>query len=342
MGSFARIESQGYALGWISAAPLGPLNRWHAATTGGYNHLTHTPHHRGHRMHWLVYHIASGQAFFTGVLLVGLAVAASLSTRRLVRRLTVLCLLIGLIAVVLSSTALPSWLYAIAGVATLAWIVSGFKRLQDWRRPAAYATLAAWLLATVVETPYHLTPSPRPAPNRSMAVIGDSVTAGMGGDDRSETWPTLLAAAHDLQVQDLSHVGETTASALKRARAHEITAPLVVVEIGGNDILGTTDAADFAASLDALLTHLTAPGRQIVMFELPLIPLSHAYGRAQRTLAAKHGVLLIPKRVFLSIIAGSDATLDSIHLTQEGHEQMARVVWGLVEPAYREVVAEEE
>ncbi|TWT77541.1 Esterase TesA precursor [Posidoniimonas polymericola] len=270
-------------------------------------------------MHWLVYHIASGHAFFSGVLLVALAVWASLSKRRFLRRLTGVAFLVGVIAIVLSSTALPSWLYAVAGVATLAWIASAFKRLADWRRPAANATLVALMLAEGVEFTHHQTPSPRPASSRSMAVIGDSVTAGMGGDDRSLTWPTLLGREHGLEIQDLSHVGETTASALKRAKAHTITAPLVVVEIGGNDILGTTDAADFAASLDALLTHLSKPGRQIMMFELPLIPLSHAYGRAQRTLAAKHGVLLIPKRVFLSIIAGSDSTLDSIHLTQEGH-----------------------
>lgn len=70
------------------------------------------------------------------------------------------------------------------------------------------------------------------------------------------------------------------------------------------------------------------------MFELPLPPFCNEFGRAQRTVAAKHNVILIPKRVFLSVIAGSDSTLDSIHLSQSGHQFMADCVWRLVRSAF--------
>jgi acyl-CoA thioesterase I len=43
---------------------------------------------------------------------------------------------------------------------------------------------------------------------------------------------------------------------------------------------------------------------------------------------------LIPKRVFLSVIAGDDSTLDSIHLSQSGHQTMADTVWRSVVSAF--------
>lgn len=282
-------------------------------------------------MNWIVYHIVSGQVFFTGIALLVIAAFASTVSRPISSRVSVLAFLVGIIAVVVSSTAIPYWFYALAMLITLAWIASRYKK--TWRRWAPFATIAVWLIAGLIEVPYHFTPSLHPAASRSLTIIGDSVTAGVG-DGTSETWPSILARQHQLRVQDISHVGETAASALKRAKSNTITAPVVVVEIGGNDILGSTTSARFASDLDELLTYLVAPDRQIVMFELPLPPFCHEYGRVQRTVAAKHQVILVPKRVFLSVIAGNESTLDTIHLSQSGHQFMADCVWRLVESAF--------
>ena len=70
------------------------------------------------------------------------------------------------------------------------------------------------------------------------------------------------------------------------------------------------------------------------MFELPLPPFYHEFGRIQRSLARKYGVALIPKRVLLSVLAGSDSTVDTIHLTQAGQRRMAASVWRLLSGAY--------
>jgi acyl-CoA thioesterase-1 len=240
--------------------------------------------------------------------------------------------LIGVLAIVISSTAISYWYYALTAIVTLAWIASGC--FGKWRRGATIAFAVVWLVAALVELPYLITPSLSTAASRGITIVGDSVTAGVGGDEKSETWPKILAREHDLDVQDISHMGDTASSALKRVRVQGVNAPVVVVEIGGNDLLGSTTSAQFAQDLDALLTQLVAADRQIVMFELPLPPFCHEYGRIQRSLAAKHNVKLIPKRVFLAVVASSDSTLDSIHLSQTGHQQMADVVWGIVQSAY--------
>ena len=284
-------------------------------------------------MNGLVYHIVSGQAFFSGVALLILAAFASTRTKPFYSRVTVLAFLIGVIAVVVSSTALPYWCYGVAGVAMLVWVASAFE--AKWRRSTAITMGSVWLVMALWEFLYHLNHSLASAQTRTLTVIGDSVTAGVDGDETSETWPSLFARQHHIQVQDISHIGETAASALRRAKTLSIESSVVVVEIGGNDILGSTTTAEFSRDLEALLAFLESPDRQVIMFELPLPPFCHEFGRIQRTVAAKHKVTLIPKRVFLSVIAGSGSTLDTIHLSQSGHQFMADVVWQLVEDAFQ-------
>lgn len=283
-------------------------------------------------MNWLVYHIASGDAYFTGVALVIIAARVSIGTKPICNRISVFFFLIGVIAIAISSTAIPYWYYVVAVVATVPWVASRF--VKKWRRWAPFVVMAAWVIAAALEIPYHITPTLESTSPRSVTIIGDSVTAGTGGGDKSEKWPAILAQQHDVIVQDISHMGETAASALKRVEKHEIASNVVLLEIGGNDLLGSTSSDQFARDLDALLAHVSAPGRQIIMFELPLPPFNHEYGRIQRSLARKHHVSLIPKRIFLSVLTADGSTLDTIHLTQSGHDRMAACVWEFVGSAF--------
>ena len=283
-------------------------------------------------MNGLVFHVVSGQAFFTGIAVVISAIVGTERNQRFARHAAGISIFLGIILVVASSTAIPYWIYAVSLVATIAWIVSRF--LNRWKRWAPAVAVGAWMMAAVAEIPFHISPHMKQATSRSITVIGDSVTAGIDGDESSERWPSLLARQHALDVHDISHIGETAGSALKRIRGQNIDSPVVLLEIGGNDILGSTTSSQFATDLDALLEAVCDPNRQVIMFELPLPPLYHEYGRIQRTLARKHHVILIPKRVFLTILAGSESTLDSIHLSQAGHHRMAETVWSIIEPAF--------
>jgi acyl-CoA thioesterase-1 len=283
-------------------------------------------------MNWLVFHIVSGQSFFSGMLLVIAAALSSMQSAPVFKRFTVLLFVLGIIAVAVSSTPLPPAFYSFAAFVTM-WVGFHFVGKWRWSLRAPYGIVLAASVALGLELPYHVMPTLAPAASRSVTVIGDSVTAGIGGDEKSERWPGILAREHALEVQDISHMGDTAASALKRARTQEITSALIVVEIGGNDLLGSTSETQFATDLDALLGYLVSPDRQILMFELPLPPFCNQYGRIQRILAQRHGVKLIPKRIFLSIIAGDGSTLDSIHLSQAGHQKMADCVWEIIEPA---------
>ena len=286
-------------------------------------------------MNWFVYHIASGTAFFSGVAFIVLAAALGMSWKRWGRRIAPFCAIVGLLAIAVSATPLPGWYYALGASVSVAWFVAlGFQgERQRWYRGVAAGLFAAvWVIGGCVELPYHLRPTLRRSATRTVTVFGDSVTAGIG-EGEAETWPRILARTQTLTINDYSRMGATVASAFRDAQQASIAEGIVIVEIGGNDLLGSTAVRDFEENLDRLLSRLSGWNRQVIMFELPLPPLGNSYGRVQRRLAGKHGVALIPKRIFMRVLAADGATLDSIHLSQEGHNLMAASVWRILQPA---------
>lgn len=200
-------------------------------------------------MNWLVYHIVSGQAFFSGIGLMVLSAWTRMQSRPAFRRLISLMFFAGLILMITSSTAIPYRYYAIVGAVTLAWLT--LPSSSRSRKNATTSFIVVWMGAALLEAPFHFKPSLAPVSRRAVTIIGDSVTAGVEGDETSETWPQILAREHDCTVQDISHIGDTVASALKRARSQGVHASVVIIEIGGNDLLGSTTSAQFARDLDA-------------------------------------------------------------------------------------------
>jgi acyl-CoA thioesterase-1 len=283
-------------------------------------------------MSFVIFFFGSGFAFFAGVALVLLGVAVT----RWRPRLSWVPAMLGLIVIALSAAPLPYWLYAVAGLITVVWFLAEAFRRKLARVSLIFARTGVaivWLSAAALELPYLLGPDLDISGRPALWVVGDSVTAGLG-DKKTETWPGILAHTHGIEVHDLSQMGATVASAHRRLEKDPPGDGIILLEIGGNDLLGSTSAADFDRHLSALLALVCRPGRRVLMFELPLPPLCNEYGLAQRRLAAKHGVGLIPKRILVGVLTAGGATLDSIHLTQRGHEAMAEAVWALVRKAY--------
>lgn len=288
-------------------------------------------------MNPIVFHIVSGDAFISGVAILLAVVCYRWSYRNKtgdsakLRLLLLILFLFGLIGVVLSSTPMPLWLAIVLTFVTLAWSGSqwrGTARYLKTNRAATVLMVVGWCVALGLEIPWRFLPVTATAPVTAMTIIGDSVSAGME-EGEAETWPSLLSRQHDIVIQDLSHVGETAGSALKRVQKAGVQHNYVIVEIGGNDILGSTTSSQFETDLNALLSELRQENRQVVMFELPLPPFYHQFGMIQRQLAKKHEIALVPRRYFLSILAEGDATLDSIHLSQSGHQRMSDLAWSL-------------
>jgi acyl-CoA thioesterase I len=290
-------------------------------------------------MNWVIYFFGSEDAFFVGVGLVFVAAAfLSFYRRKWLMAASTLFAVIGLILIALSAAALPYWLYAAAGLVSLFWLVAErieTQIFQNSRRWLRLSTVVLWSIAAIAEFPYQIAPSLEPAGRPTLYIFADSVTAGMG-EASVETWPKLLARSHSINVQDHSQMGAKVRSMLREVEGLNLGDGIVLLEIGGNDLLGSTSVSDFERDLNQLLARLSGPGRVVIMFELPLPPFSNQFGWVQRRLANKYRVKLIPKQIFVSVLTTDGATVDSVHLTKRGHERMAETVWSLIRSAYGE------
>ncbi len=241
----------------------------------------------------------------------------------------------GTLIAVSATPLLPS-LYLLLFFAISLWACTEWR----WQRLSGRLVWCSRILAILTilvvvsfELPYHALPKIGPLEYPVLGIIGDSITAG-AGDTSGPTWPVRFAEPHAVTVRDQARPGATVATALRQAKAMAPDENLILLEIGGNDILGGTTPEAFEAGLEGLLALVCQPGRTVVMFELPLPPSYNRYGLIQRRLAGQYGVQLVPKRVLLGVLLDGGATLDTIHLSQEGHQRMTATLWSILGGAF--------
>ncbi|NLV41761.1 MAG: hypothetical protein GXY15_11110 [Candidatus Hydrogenedentes bacterium] len=268
---------------------------------------------------WLAVQFLSGRVFFFGLLAAAVAVCVfHLMARPRVRSWLGIAAGLSALLVAFSATPLPLWAHGFWFVALAATLL---LRRPPRRRGITLAVfcllsagLAAWELPRQFIRPFPL------AADETFHVIGDSLS--MGADTPDGDWPNLLGGALGIPIVRHAHAGATVGTALSYAdEIPEDQKAAVLVELGGNNLLG--GKGDFARELDEMLGRLRRSGRRVVMVELPLPPLYNAYGTAQRRLARRHGVTLIPKRVLAGVFAAPGATTDGLHLSDEGHRALA-------------------
>ena len=264
-----------------------------------------------------LYLLISGGTLYLGLSLLVLGAGVATLWPRVGRVLV----WVGLAFVLLSAVPLHPAFYALLAVLVVGWLFSrnGTRRIQR-------ATTIGLLVAAGAVSVESLVARRDAGPlstRRHVFVLGDSLSAGLGGG-REHTWPQILAAHRRLRVSNLARPGARLADALSQARSIPRGPATVLVELGGNDILGGTTAARFDADLRALLAAVVAEDRQVLMFELPLLPLQNAFGRIQRDACKHHGVALLPRSILAGAVALPGNASDGLHLTPRGHAWLAR------------------
>lgn len=270
--------------------------------------------------------IYSGELFLeAGLLFAAIALADLPGLPNFLTRAARLLALLAIGLAALSAPPLPLPLAIIALAAGLTFVFWSFgKRTKLARIVTAMAGLAS-LGAVAADLPSFMSRSDVPRPDR-LFVIGDSLSSGGFGEQR--TWPAVIEASTTIPVTNLSLASGDTATALQR-QIPLLPSPAarecVLIEIGGNDMLDGVDPELFANNLDRILDSAAAGGRRsVVMLELPLLPGRWSYGAAQRRLAKKHRCELVPKRLLAHVLLTPENTSDGLHLTQRGHDALAR------------------
>jgi acyl-CoA thioesterase I len=184
-------------------------------------------------------------------------------------------------------------------------------------------------------------PDPVPAvpvsgPKRLVLAFGDSLYAGYGLG-RGESLPDaigrrLRATGIDAEIVNAGVSGDTTAGGLRRL-AYTLdrlgrTPDLVVLGLGGNDVLRQVDPAETRANLDAMLGMVRKRGIPVIltgMLAPPNLGPDYAarFNAVWPDLARKHGAVLDP--FILQGVIGNRALLlpDGVHPNARGVERMA-------------------
>ena len=223
---------------------------------------------------------------------------------------------------------------------------------MKWKLAAALATLSLGACGTE--------PAPVPAESASPAMpdlpvvgeevsilaLGDSLFAGYGVEP-GQSYPARLEAALrargiNAKIVNAGVSGDTTAGGLQRldfVLSGMTSAPaLVIISLGGNDMLRGLPPEQTRKNLDELLTRLDqrkVPVLLMGMLSAPNWGADHAkaFNAIYPELARKHDAALVP--FFLQAVIDKPQLIqaDRIHPTAQGIEEMVAATVGEVAKA---------
>lgn len=164
-----------------------------------------------------------------------------------------------------------------------------------------------------------------PPRNPSICCYGDSLVAGVGAASPQDSYPAQLGRLLDRPVTALGRSGDTTGAAL--ARLPEVEKGqfgIVIVTLGGNDILQQERWADSERHYREIFGRLRANGA-VVVFTAVTGPLHSGLEQRYRPLCDEYGVLFVPD-IMRGIIGDTSLKADGIHPNAAGYKIVAQRV----------------
>ncbi len=223
------------------------------------------------------------------------------------------------------------------------------------------ATLAGLALSACTESEHIARAATPGTPAVQLAVLGDSLAFGTGAGDTSggfafRIYRALQATRPGSEITNVAIGGSTAADVmrLQTARLRERRFDMVIVCVGGNDVVRGIPSAQFARDYRHLLDAIRrrAPHAAIVAIGVPDVSISPLFAdhaaavrrlaqtddRVARTLATAAGASYVD---LFALTARSHESagflsLDRFHPSDAGHAQIAAAALPVVEAALRE------
>ena len=171
------------------------------------------------------------------------------------------------------------------------------------------------------------------APGDVIVAFGDSLTYGTGAAEH-ESFPAVLEKLIARKVVRAGVPGEVTAQGLERLPAvlDEHRPKLVIICLGGNDMLRSLGEAQTVANLRAMLHKVRESGAQAVLVGVPRPALLTSAPQFYADLAGEFG---IPHEsaVVTSVLYKSELRSDPIHPNAQGYRKIAEALAGLLRKA---------
>ena len=183
-----------------------------------------------------------------------------------------------------------------------------------------FALIVALILAGCSDDPK----LPRLAADDVIVAFGDSLTYGTGADTQA-AYPAVLSTLVGHPIINAGEPGETTTEAI--ARLPQVLTQhhpkLVLLCLGGNDMLRQQPAATITENLRTLIRAIQASGASVVLIGVPEPKL---FGSAPAFYADIADELKLPYEgeVFNEVLRNPSLKSDPIHANAQGYQLVAQ------------------
>ena len=152
-----------------------------------------------------------------------------------------------------------------------------------------------------------------------VVVLGDSLAEGYQLKPE-ESFVALLGTRLDVEIVNLGLKGATTAESLPRVKEEvlPLEPSLVVIELGGNDVLQKVDPVETKANLQAMIDQVHEKKIPILLLGVRGGLMSDRFADMFSELASDNEVAYVPD-ILDGILTSPGLRIDSIHPNREGH-----------------------
>ena len=170
-------------------------------------------------------------------------------------------------------------------------------------------------------------------PNEVIVAFGDSLTFGTGATE-NESYPAVLAQLIGRKVVRAGVPGEVTEGGLQRLPAviEEHRPALMIVCLGGNDMLRKVGEAQTKANLREIIRTIRASGISVVLVGVPKPALIMGTAEFYAEIAKEFNVPYEGK-VVSDVLHQRDLKSDTIHPNAGGYRKMAEAIAELLRKA---------
>lgn len=174
-----------------------------------------------------------------------------------------------------------------------------------------------------------------PAAFGPVVAFGDSLTAGRGAEGAENSYPAALSSLLGRPVENMGVDGDTVARAYERLeKVLERSPSIVVVLLGGNDMLRRMDFDESFSLLETMIRRIQEEGALVFVAGLEGLPLLAPVGKRYFEAAKNTGSVLVPD-VLKDILGKPELMADGIHPNAAGYRIMAERIAKAMAPYLR-------
>ena len=171
------------------------------------------------------------------------------------------------------------------------------------------------------------------APADVIVAFGDSLTFGVGASE-AESYPLVLGQLISRKVVRAGVSGEITEGGLARLQdvIDEHKPKLMIVCLGGNDMLRKLDEAQTKANLRSIINTIKSQGIGVVLVGVPKPALVTSAPPFYAEIAKEFGIPYEGK-IVTDVLYQRDQKSDAIHPNAKGYRRMAEAIAALLKKA---------